>query len=42
MIIPGPLLKAKFVERPNRFITMIEINGEIHRSHLPDPGRLKE
>ncbi len=30
------------MERPNRFITMIEINGEIHRSHLPDPGRLKE
>jgi sugar fermentation stimulation protein A len=42
MKIDGPLLNAKFVERPNRFITMVEIDGEIHRSHLPDPGRLKE
>lgn len=42
MKIEGPLVKAKFVERPNRFITMIEIDGIIHRSHLPDPGRLKE
>jgi len=42
MKIDGPLLNATFVERPNRFITMINIDGEIHRSHLPDPGRLKE
>lgn len=42
MKIDGPLLKATFIERPNRFITMVEIDGEIHRSHLPDPGRLKE
>tara|TARA_B100000029_G_C17531432_1_gene943385 strand:+ start:52 stop:762 length:711 start_codon:yes stop_codon:yes gene_type:complete len=42
MKIDGPLLDATFVERPNRFITMVEIDGEIHRSHLPDPGRLKE
>ena len=37
-----PLIKAKFVSRPNRFITVIEVNGEEHRSHLADPGRLKE
>ena len=37
-----PLTKAKFVSRPNRFITIIDINGEKHRSHLADPGRLKE
>ena len=42
MKIEGPLIPAKFIERPNRFITMIEINGDIHKSHLPDPGRLKE
>ena len=42
MIIEGPLINATFIERPNRFITIIEINGELHRSHLPDPGRLKE
>jgi sugar fermentation stimulation protein A len=42
MKIEGPLIPAIFVERPNRFITMIKIDDEIHRSHLPDPGRLKE
>ena len=28
--------------RPNRFITLVEVEGKIVRSHLPDPGRLKE
>ena len=41
MKIKGPLIPAKFVERPNRFITIIDINGDQYRSHLPDPGRLK-
>ena len=42
MKIEGPLISGKFVERPNRFITMVEVDGKIVRSHLPDPGRLKE
>ena len=42
MIIEGPLIAATFIERPNRFITIVEINGKLYRSHLPDPGRLKE
>ena len=42
MNIEGPLISGVFIERPNRFITLVEINGEIVRSHLPDPGRLKE
>ncbi len=42
MKIEGPLINAVFIERPNRFITIIEIGGEKHNSHLPDPGRLKE
>jgi len=42
MKIEGPLINAVFIERPNRFITIIEICGERHKSHLPDPGRLKE
>ena len=42
MKIEGPLLNAVFIERPNRFITIIQIGGEKHKSHLPDPGRLKE
>ena len=42
MKIEGPLVAAIFVERPNRFVTIIEIGGKKYRSHLPDPGRLKE
>ena len=42
MKIPGPLIKGKFVERPNRFLTRVELNGKIVDSHLPDPGRLRE
>ena len=42
MKIEGPLINAIFIERPNRFITIIEIGGKKHKSHLPDPGRLKE
>ncbi len=42
MKIEGPLVQAKFVERPNRFITLVDVDGKIVRSHLPDPGRLKE
>ena len=42
MVIEGPLIKGIFIERPNRFITLVEVNGKIVRSHLPDPGRLKE
>jgi|TARA_B100000035_G_C20937676_1_gene525976 sugar fermentation stimulation protein A len=40
--IEGPLILGKFVERPNRFIAMVQVGDEIVRSHLPDPGRLKE
>ena len=42
MTIKGPLISGTFIERPNRFITLVNINGKIVRSHLPDPGRLKE
>ncbi|WP_059102843.1 DNA/RNA nuclease SfsA [Shouchella shacheensis] len=37
------LEKARFIERPNRFILHVQLQtGEITRAHLPDPGRLKE
>ena len=42
MNIKGPLVSGTFIERPNRFITLVKINRKIVRSHLPDPGRLKE
>jgi len=40
--IEGPLITGRFVARPNRFITLVEVDGKIVRSHLPDPGRLQE
>ena len=42
MKIEGPLYDAVFLERPNRFLTLVKINGKVVESHLPDPGRLKE
>ena len=35
-------LEARFIDRPNRFLTRVEYEGHIVDSHLPDPGRLKE
>ncbi len=42
MNIAGPLEDARFVERPNRFLTVVDIGGKAIESHLPDPGRLQE
>jgi len=40
--IPGPLLPARFLDRPNRFLTVVDLDGKRVEAHLPDPGRLKE
>ena len=42
MKINYPFIEARFIERPNRFLTRVEFNDNIVESHLPDPGRLKE
>jgi len=42
MKIAGPLIKGEFIERPNRFMTIVSLDGMIVESHLPDPGRLRE
>ena len=42
MPVPWELVPATFVDRPNRFITNIRINGQVIPAHLPDPGRLLE
>ena len=34
--------KAIFLERPNRFVAIVEINGEKKAIHVPNPGRMKE
>lgn len=36
------LLPAVFEARPNRFLTLVRLDGELVKSHLPDPGRLRE
>lgn len=50
----GPLVAARFVERPNRFLVRCRLEGEpppdgpahdrteVVDAHLPDPGRLNE
>ena len=42
MTIGHKFFEAEFIERPNRFLTRVKLNGKIVNSHLPDPGRLKE
>ena len=34
--------KAKFIERPNRFVAVCEIGGERHRVHVKNTGRCRE
>jgi len=38
----GVLEEAIFLERPNRFVGICSINGNNHRCHIADSGRLKE
>ena len=40
--LKGSLIPATLIERPNRFLTIVNIEGVKHKSHLPDPGRLNE
>lgn len=40
--IEGEKIKAKFIERPNRFQAVVEIDGEREIVHVPNTGRLKE
>ncbi|UCC79063.1 MAG: DNA/RNA nuclease SfsA [Candidatus Zixiibacteriota bacterium] len=42
MIKFPPLTEALFVERPNRFLVNIKIDGRSEFAHLHDPGRLQE
>ncbi len=33
---------AVFLERPNRFLAVVEVDGVREEAHVPDPGRLRE
>lgn len=35
-----PLIDGTIVERPNRFIMMVEINGKIEKCHCPTTGKI--
>lgn len=35
-------IRAKFIERPNRFIAIVDINGSIETVHVKNTGRCKE
>lgn len=41
--LDGPLVPARFVERPNRFVVVARLaDGREVEAHLADPGRLEE
>lgn len=42
MMRKGPLYTGYFVDRPNRFIAHVEINGKVETCHMPNPGRMWE
>lgn len=36
------IVKGRFIERPNRFIAQVEINGKIETAHVKNTGRCRE
>jgi sugar fermentation stimulation protein A len=36
------LVEGIFIERPNRYIAKVEVNGKVETVHVHDPGRLQE
>jgi sugar fermentation stimulation protein A len=42
MTYSTPVVKAKFISRPNRFIALVELNGETVTVHVKNTGRCKE
>lgn len=38
----GELREGRFLERPNRFVVVVGLEGERIRAHCPNPGRLGE
>lgn len=42
MFIENPIVRGRFLERINRFLARVEIDGEITTVHVPNTGRCKE
>lgn len=40
--IDGKIVKGHFVERPNRFLTLVDLDNKVVPCFLPNPGRMKE
>lgn len=40
--LTGRLLEGEFSKRLNRFLTLVEINGEKFECFLPNPGKMRE
>lgn len=38
----GNVVKGHFIERPNRFIARVEIDGQVEEVHVKNTGRMKE
>ena len=38
----GELREATLIERPNRYLGIVDLDGERIQAHVPDPGRLPE
>jgi len=37
-----PLIPATFIDRPNRYLATVMLEGQPCQAHVPDPGRLRE
>jgi len=42
MKIEGKLVEARFIKRLNRFVAVVEVDGEQQTVHVPNTGRLRE
>lgn len=36
------MIQGRFLERPNRFIALVEINGQVEKCHIKNTGRCSE
>lgn len=36
------IVKGTFLSRPNRFVSLMDIGGQVEKVHMPNPGRMRE
>lgn len=36
------IIKGRYLARPNRFVSLVEIGGQTEKVHMPNPGRMRE